>query len=145
MSGNTPKTAGNSPAPAAEDKPMSAVVEARHLIADIAGPMPAGAQIQEMLTLVARRTGLGVRRLRGIWNSEARAIRAEELDALREAATSRREEQDRHEYRSIVKRLAFLENRLAEIDPGFPRPMADAGCERQRGAGRVARPLAGGR
>lgn len=144
MAGITPTNAGNSPVPAAERRPMSAVVEARHLISEVAGPMQAGAQIQEMLSAVARRTGLGVRRLRGIWNNEARAIRAEELDALRKAAAGRREEQDRHEYRSIADRLAFLEDRMAQIDPSFRSSHVPAAVAPERSAGRAARPLAGG-
>lgn len=127
---------------------MSAVVEARQLISDVAGPMQAGAQIQEMLTFVARKTGLGARRLRGIWNNEARAIRAEELDALRAAAASRqqeREARDRDEYRALVQRIAFLEKRMAEIDPRFRGAVADAAIAADGRPGRKGRALVGGR
>lgn len=148
MSGTPPATAGNSPATTAKGKPMSAVVEARHLISEVAGPMQAGVQIQEMLTAVARKTGLGARRLRGIWNNEARAIRAEELDALRAAASRRREEQeaqDRHEYRTLVERITFLENRMAEIDPSFHSSAPTAAVAPERSAGRQGRTMVGGR
>lgn len=146
MSGNATKNAGISPAPAAEVAKMSAVVEARHLISDIAGPLPAGTQIQEMLTRVARVTGMGQRRLRGIWNSEARALRAEELDALREAARRRRAQEatDRHEFQELTKRLALLEARVAQIDPEFHRASLDACREQANAVGHMDRAMAQG-
>lgn len=145
MVGTSSKTAGSSPASAARTKPMSATAEAHGLISQIAFGLPPQASIQEMLALVARRTGLGARRLRGIWNNEARAIKAEELDALREAAACRREEQDRHEYRSLADRLAFLEDRMAQIDPSFRSSSVPAVVAPKSNSGRAARPLVGGR
>lgn len=125
---------------------MTAAVEARFLIRDVAGPMPAGSQIQEMLNVVARKTGLGARRLRGIWNSEARAIRAEEIDALRRAAAERKREKqealDRNVFRELAERLAFLEQRMAEIDPSFPRSTLDACGPSENALGHTSRPMA---
>ncbi len=64
---------------------MSAIYEARSLIIDIAGPVPLGAKVKTILARVADASGLSERRIRGIWNEEARAVLADELEALRQA------------------------------------------------------------
>ncbi|WP_133771625.1 hypothetical protein [Enterovirga rhinocerotis] len=64
----------------------SAAEEARELIRIIAGPLNLGDSVKAVLARVARKTGLGDRRVRAIWNEEARAIRSEEMDRLRATA-----------------------------------------------------------
>ena len=129
MSAISPKNAGISPASSAKGRSMTSIAEAQSLITTIAGPMPAGTQIKEMLSGVARVTGLAHRRLRGIWNGEARRIDAQEMDVLRQAAARRRREAiDHEEFRTLSTRLALLEKRLAQIDPEFDGATADAGC-----------------
>lgn len=103
-------------AKSAEVISMTAAVEARQLITAIAGPSTIGGGVKEALTRVARKTGLGHRRVRGIWNGEARAIRAEELDALRRAAKPKAETNALQDFAS---RLAAVEARLTSIDPEF--------------------------
>lgn len=112
------KNAGIRPAPMAEVIVMSAAVEARQLVASIAGPSAIGGKIKEALFRVALQTGLSERRVRGIWNRESRAIRAEEMDALRRAARGRAHA---NEADDISARLSALEARLAAIDPEFHR------------------------
>ena len=51
-----------------EQSPMTAAAEARDLIVRIAGPHPLGSSVKGVLRLVARRTGLGDRRVRALWN-----------------------------------------------------------------------------
>jgi len=107
------KNAGISPAPTAEVFRMSAAVEARGLIEEIAGPAALGSKVKSALSDVAKATGLSHRRVRGIWNKEARRIDAEELDALRRAAHGRANTHD------FAARLEAVEARLAAIDPDF--------------------------
>jgi hypothetical protein len=114
MSDQSPKNAGICPAPTAEVFKMSAAVEARDLIASIAGPAAIGSKVKEAFWRVAMQTGLSQRRVRGIWNNEARAIRAEELDALRRAAHGRTSNAN-----DFAARLEAVEARLAAIDPDF--------------------------
>lgn len=111
-----------------EKIPMDASVEARVLIQQIAGPALLGTPIKSMLSRVARVTGLGERRIRGLWNREARAIRCEEMAALRQAAerqravkTAQAEEAARHELRELRDRIAALETYLASADEDFHR------------------------
>ncbi|MFG1454553.1 hypothetical protein V5F44_20220 [Xanthobacter sp. V2C-8] len=42
-------------------------------------------KLKSVLPFVAAMTGLTPRRIRGLWNQEARAVLADELDALRRA------------------------------------------------------------
>ena len=105
---------------------MSAEAEARLLVADIAGPVRLGENVKAALSRVARATGLGDRRVRGIWNGEARSIRAQEMDRLRQAAEDVRvREEARHEYRFVLSRLAACEAALGlhgEDEGGAPPP-----------------------
>lgn len=64
---------------------MSSAAEARNLIVDIAGPQPLGARVKSVLARVAKATGIPERRIRGIWHREAKAVLADEINALRRA------------------------------------------------------------
>jgi hypothetical protein len=74
-------------------------------------------------------------RAEDIWRKEARAIRAEEMDALRRA--SKREQETRDEAQALEARLARIEAALVAIDPDFHRDAIDA-------LRRAARPLGQG-
>ena len=63
---------------------MAVRAEARELVEIIAGPLTMGENVKAALSRVARVTGLGERRVRGIWHNEARSIRADEMDRLRQ-------------------------------------------------------------
>lgn len=88
---------------------MSSACEAHHLIGQIAGAQALGSPIKTALSIVARRTGLSERRVRGIWHKEARAIRAEELDALRRAAEAQKKAEFDADISELRARLARLE------------------------------------
>jgi hypothetical protein len=135
MSDQSPKNAGICPAPTAEVFKMSAAVEARDLIASIAGPAAIGSKVKEAFWRVAMQTGLSQRRVRGIWNREAKAIRAEELDALRRAAPGRVRVNDIEHF---AARIEALESRLAAIDPEFHRSTIDAARHLNRRVRRLA-------
>ncbi|WP_371346494.1 hypothetical protein [Ancylobacter sp. IITR112] len=112
---------------------MSSACEAHDLIGQIAGAQALGSPIKTALSIVARRTGLTERRVRGIWHREARAIRAEELDALRRAA----EAQKKAEFDAEISELRA---RLARLEAASPVAAAHALCGASEGEGQeVAR------
>lgn len=115
----SPAPAGKSPKRNTKDKAMSPACEAHHLIAEIAGPMELGGRIKTALGVVARRTGLPERRVRGLWHKEARAIRADELDALRRAARQKDRAEHDAEMAELWAYVARLEERIAMVDETF--------------------------
>ena len=110
---SSPTTTGKSPERIKKEKPMSPACEAHRLIATIVGPQEIGGRIKTALGMVARRTGLPERRVRGLWHKEARAIRADELDALRRAARAEQKAEIDAEISELRARLARLEETLA--------------------------------
>lgn len=64
----------------------SVLREARGHVAALIGRQPPGAKLKAAWPRIARLVGLTERRIRAIWHSEARSIRADEMDALRAAA-----------------------------------------------------------
>ena len=120
MLGKSPEPAGKLPK-GREAVVMTARAEARTLVEAIAGPLRLGENVKGALSRVARATGLNDRRVRGIWHNEARSIRAEEMDRLRQAARdARATEQARDEYRAVISKLAACDAAL-----GLPGPDVD--------------------
>lgn len=126
MTGKSPKTKGKSPARTAEVFLMTAAAEAHQLVAEIAGPLELGGRIKTALAIVARKTGLTERRVRGIWHREARVIRADELDALRRAARAQEKAEHDAEMAELWAYVARLEERLAVADADFTGPHREA-------------------
>ena len=121
MLGNSPAASGKSPEPR-KAVVMTAQVEARHLVEMIAGPLRLGENVKGALSRVARATGLNDRRVRGIWHNEARSIRSEEMDRLRQAARdARAREQTRDEHRSVLAKLAACDAALGVQRPDLGR------------------------
>ena len=116
------KHAGNRPVKSEIIK-MNAAVEARQLLIAIAGPAQMGSSIKEAINIVALKTGLTHRRIRGIWNRETRAIRAEELDALRLAAKPKA---PTNELLALAADFTALAERASRLDPEMVGPWADA-------------------
>lgn len=112
MSGGSPKLAGRRPKPRG-DGMNAAQAEARTLVELIAGPMRLGENVKSALARVARSTGLGDRRVRGIWNGEARRIEAEEMDRLRQVALDARTREEADlAYRAHLARLRACQEAL---------------------------------
>ncbi|XYD07445.1 hypothetical protein R1A27_20270 [Methylobacterium sp. NMS12] len=133
MSGKSPARAGKSP----EAVMNTAPTEARCLIELIAGPLRLGENVKAALSRVARTTGLPDRRVRGIWHHEARSIRAEEMDRLRQAARdARAKEQARAEYRSALTLIAACDATLRVPGEDLARSSAREVGEGHDGAGR---------
>ncbi|ACL60617.1 hypothetical protein [Methylobacterium nodulans] len=85
---------------------MTAQAEARQLVELIAGPVRLGENVKVALARVAQLTGLGDRRVRGIWNGEARRIEAAEMDRLRQVALDARTREDAERaYRTHLARI----------------------------------------
>lgn len=126
---------------------MNARAEASGLLQEIAGPGPVKVAIsraEKAVSKVLKGWGLqpmGYGRAEDIWRQEARRIDAEEMDAIRAAATERRrlaaERTAGDELAELRGRIALLEHRLETIDPDFHRESIDV-------AGQMARDLGGG-
>lgn len=107
----------------------TAQAEARTLVELIAGPMRLGENVKSALARVSRATGLGDRRVRGIWNGEARRIEAEEMDRLRQVALdARTREEAEHAYRSHLARLQAARASLRLSDANENCDVADGGA-----------------
>lgn len=124
---------------------MTAVAEAATLLKRIAEPRPVGDTVKQAINRAARRVSrfLPMRpgRVEDIWREEARAIRAEEMDAIRRAAEGKRlqaEAQD--ELAQIDARIARLEALLVS-DEDYFGPQVD---EERAALGRLRRSLDGG-
>lgn len=111
---------------------MTAVAEASSLLRAIAEPRPIGDSVKAAINRAARAAGLSASRTEDIWRQEAKAIRAEEMDAIRLAAARRAAgdakmlEEARAEYRRLKARLASLEQAYRISDPDFHRDQIDA-------------------
>ncbi len=107
----------------AEREPMSSVAEASMLLRRVAEPRPVGDTIKAAITRAARRVShfmlqpMTPGRAEDIWRREARAIRVEEMDAIRKAA-AREVEEAKHVLADIDARIARLEALLIS-DPDF--------------------------
>lgn len=123
MSENQPKGVEIHAARKAQVIEMNAATEARSLIEGIAGPQALGSKIKAALGQIARDTGLTPRRVRGLWNGEARAILSDEMEALRRVANRKA---STNEFDAFAARLAAVEARLTAIDPEFHGPDTDA-------------------
>ena len=144
MAGTSPTTAGHRP----EHRGIvmnTAQAEARSLVELIAGPMRLGENVKAALARVAVATGLGDRRIRGIWNNEARSIRADEMDRLRRVALdARTREEASRAYQDHLARLAAcsaavrLHDPLGGRDtsPELGRVAGGADCALDQGASR---------
>ncbi|NEU13566.1 hypothetical protein G3T14_15710 [Methylobacterium sp. BTF04] len=121
MLGKSPEPVGKSPK-GREAVVMTARAEARTLVETIAGPLRLGENVKGALSRVARATGLNDRRVRGIWHSEARSIRSDEMDRLRRAARdARATEQARDEFRAVISQLTACDAALGLQGPDLDR------------------------
>lgn len=92
---------------------MSSAVEARSLIEAIVGPVTIGTKLKTVLPYVAELAGLTPRRVRGLWSGEAKAILAEEMDALRRARDEAVYAREQAVYERNMATLALLARRVA--------------------------------
>jgi hypothetical protein len=97
-------------------EPMSSVAEASFLLRRVAEPRPVGDTVKTAIIRAARRVSrymlqpMAPGRAEDIWRREARAIRVEEMDAIRKAAAADREVQEaKHVLADIDARIARLE------------------------------------
>ena len=88
---------------------MNAAVKAKALVIDIAGLAEMGRNLKSDFARVAEISGLSERRVRGIWNNEARKVSGDELTALERA----RQEAIDNEIADLRARLARLEEQAA--------------------------------
>lgn len=110
---------------------MSSCLEAAALLRSVAEPRPVGDTIKAAINRAAKRVSAHLRepmrpgRAEDIWRGEARAIRAEEMDAIRRAAEKRLVGEARNEFTELDRRIARLEALLVQ-DADFHGVEADA-------------------
>jgi hypothetical protein len=117
----------------AERDPMSSEAEASILIRRVAEPRPVGDTVKTAIVRAASRVSRYMRqpmapgRAEDIWRREARAIRVEEMDAIRKAAAVDQESvrEAKHVLADIDARIARLEALLVS-DADFYRDQVDA-------------------
>lgn len=110
MAGKSPKLSGECPeAKRHRNRVMNAAVKAKALVIDIAGLAEMGRNLKSDFARVAEISGLSERRVRGIWNNEARKVSGDELTALERA----RQEAIDNEIADLRARLARLEEQAA--------------------------------
>ena len=135
---------GVSPTRTAKVIPMSSAAKALEFVEEIAGPQPLGAKLKKAFGDVADATGLTARRIRAIWNREAKLIDADELATLERAALMRRYETRRKRNEARNDLIAFaadfssLAERAARLDPEMVGPWSDAMLEIARRARSMA-------
>jgi hypothetical protein len=105
---------------------MSAVAEAATLLRQVAEPRPVGDTVKAAINRAARRVSIRPGRVEDIWREEAKAIRAEEMDAIRRAAAQERVAREaKHELAELDARIARLEALLVHDEDHY-RPQVDA-------------------
>jgi hypothetical protein len=119
---------------------MNAVAEASTLLRELAGPYPAGDTVKGAINRATRRVSrflpMKAGRAEDIWRQEARAIRAEEMDAIRRAASEDRLSREaKDELAAINARISRLEALLVS-DADFHRDQVDAWRQASRVPGR---------
>jgi hypothetical protein len=102
---------------------VSAVAEAAFRLRRIAEPRPVGDRVKAAIDRAARRVGLPVSRVENLWYGEARAVRAEEMDAIRRADVAReaKEQTARDQAAALGVLFAGVAERLRQVDPNFHR------------------------
>lgn len=101
---------------------MSAVAEAASLLRQVAEPRPVGDTVKAAINRAARRVAIRPSRVEDIWREEAKAIRAEEMDAIRRAAAGRKAEEDARDTEAALAGLRALYRAYAEADSEFFQP-----------------------
>ena len=100
---------------------MSALVEARNLVRQLAEPVPAGDSVKGAISRASRKLRWNYNRVRSLWYADPRTkVSGDELNELRNAA-----KQTAGAGNDLMARLAFIEERLRQIDPDFFGPEID--------------------
>lgn len=97
---------------------VSAVAEASFRLRRLAEPYPAGDRVKAAIQRAAKRAGLPIQRTENLWYGEARLVRAEEMDAIRQADEARlaKEENAREQAQQLGALFASVAARLWETD-----------------------------
>lgn len=106
---------------------LNARVEAQSLIRSLAEPCPAGDSVKAGMVRAWRKLpSWTFNRVIDVWKADPRiAIRAAEMDQLRNAAKKREEKAASHELTELRERLARLERLLVSSDEDFHRETID--------------------
>jgi len=114
---------------------VSSQTEAQRILRELVAPPSPGESVKSLIRRAARYAGLEFRRAKSLWYGEARAILAEELDHLRQAAAGRtvkqrekawvNEEHGRAELRDVLDRLERIETALVSLGQNPVRSVED--------------------
>lgn len=91
---------------------MTAVAEASSLLRQLAEPRPIGDTVKAAISRAARLARMNYSRAEDIWRREAKMVRAEEMDVLRQAKL----EHARAEYARLKRKIAALESIQGLLD-----------------------------
>lgn len=102
---------------------VSAVAEASARLRRLAEPYPAGDRVKAAIQRAAKRAGLPIQRAENLWYGEARLVRAEEMDAIRQADEARlaKENNAREQAQRLGTLFAAVASRLCETDADVHR------------------------
>lgn len=122
---------------------MSAVAEASFRLRRLAEPYPAGDRVKAAIQRAAKRAGLPIQRAENLWYGEARLVRAEEMDAIRQADQTRldKENNAREQAQQLGAVFAAVAARLCETDADGNRDDIAALVEAARRLGAGDSPL----
>lgn len=97
---------------------VSAVAEASFRLRRLAEPYPAGDRVKAAIQRAAKRAGLPIQRAENLWYGEACLVRAEEMDAIRQADEARqaKENDAREQAQQLGALFASVAARLWETD-----------------------------
>jgi len=109
-----------------EEKPVSVEVEASSLLREIVAPQQPGESVKALIGRAARRTGIEFGRVKRLWYSEAKAILASEMDAIRSAAARKACEASsdlRSQHQDVARRIAELEKLVLDLGAKLDRSL----------------------
>lgn len=102
---------------------VSAVAEASFRLRRLAEPYQAGDRVKAAIQRAAKRAGLPIQRAENLWYGEARLVRAEEMDAIRQADDARlaKEHNAREQAQQLGALFAAVASHLRETDADVDR------------------------
>ena len=103
----------------------SVLLEARGHVSALVGPQQRGDYLKNAIPRVARRLGLPERRIKAFLYGEAKSIRADEMDLLRQAADTAARKKASNGTLEYAARLEADAEALEAIDPDFHRDSVD--------------------
>lgn len=103
----------------------SVLLEAQGHVSALIGPRLPGERVKRAIPQIARRLGMSERRVKAFLYGEAKSVRADEMDLLRQAADTAARKKASHGTLEYAARLEADAEALEAIDPDFHRESID--------------------